>query len=655
MRAVAVCLLLLLPCAAAVPAQQRAPASPLRGDDRLHAPLTLAWADRPLGEALPEAGRALGVPLSAEPSVADDQVTLFCRERPAAEILTRLAVHFNFQWRRRGDGYTLLQDLAAARAEEAARRAEVDDALRLAVEYARLLLAASRLTPQQRQERQELLQQAATGARSPLERQALTLEHSALLAAAGPGSTAGAILVLSLTPAHTAPLYADQPVHLSPLPPAVALPARDILFRNNPGQAAGAYELGATLSITRPMGAVSSSRLALASQLAPPATRLMVTLYGKYRTENGSGTRGTSWSAPDVGSLGLAAPAPVEQDEGPAAFPVEPYPRRASRPVPLSELARRLHELAGLDVLADSYVRARLNAGQVAGKHRFGRLLAQLRRSLGYATALEAPPAAAPPPEEQPLRGTLLTLRSESAPWDRRYQVPARHVRPLRDAIVRRGQVSLHELAATVLALRDDQVAGLHSWWAWYLEPGDERSPAVIPDAPDDLSARRGELLLWGLMNQAQRAQAMREEGLALRTLDGRTRAAAVAALTRPEPWRGLPQQERPAIRPEVAHLAILRVDMTPQQVDSWYQYLPDGSLAGSMRRLRAPDSEAGAPPEVRQEDVRLVGETAAAEQWRFQYLLPGTGPEGRDRPLAQVSRTLQLYTAPRPLRPGGG
>src|SRR5207249_3819906 len=85
------------------------------------AKVTLAQKDEPLGELLSVLGRTLHVPLRARRDTADDKVTLFLTERPAAEIMALLARQFDFQWVHTGSSYELIQS-GESKAREAERR-----------------------------------------------------------------------------------------------------------------------------------------------------------------------------------------------------------------------------------------------------------------------------------------------------------------------------------------------------------------------------------------------------------------------------------------------------------------------------------------------------------------------------------------------------
>src|SRR5262245_49670604 len=71
--------------------RQPAVAAVFRGDTRLDQKVSLTQKNVPLGEVLPPLGRTLHVPLTANVDAADDKVSLFLKERPAAEVLSLVA------------------------------------------------------------------------------------------------------------------------------------------------------------------------------------------------------------------------------------------------------------------------------------------------------------------------------------------------------------------------------------------------------------------------------------------------------------------------------------------------------------------------------------------------------------------------------------
>src|SRR5207302_10706357 len=86
--------------------------------------------------------------------------------------------------------------------------------------------------------------------------------------------------------------------------------------------------------------------------------------------------------------------------------------------VTLGEVAEALHEAAGVDVLADSFVRARVAPEKLAGKRSLAAVLETVAKELRYTWRLE---------------GNLLFLRSGMAHWDRVKEVPERVLGPWRE------------------------------------------------------------------------------------------------------------------------------------------------------------------------------------------------------------------------------
>src|SRR5690349_1285547 len=123
------CLLSLLPSRAgseppaAGKSDEAAPVA-FRDDARLQKKVTLAYKDAPLGELLGAVGREVKVRLTASRDTADDKVTLFLDDRPAAEALSLIARHLDFQWYRVETGYELNQKAGSKRREAALRGEE---------------------------------------------------------------------------------------------------------------------------------------------------------------------------------------------------------------------------------------------------------------------------------------------------------------------------------------------------------------------------------------------------------------------------------------------------------------------------------------------------------------------------------------------------
>ena len=74
-----------------------------------------------------------GVRLRAGRSVADDKVTVFCKDKPLRDLMRQISRLFGFTWERRGEegayGYTLTQPLRAQLVEEELRNRDRNEAL----------------------------------------------------------------------------------------------------------------------------------------------------------------------------------------------------------------------------------------------------------------------------------------------------------------------------------------------------------------------------------------------------------------------------------------------------------------------------------------------------------------------------------------------
>lgn len=97
----------------------------LASDSRLQAKLTVQQPLIPLGELLRLIQQQTETPLFADRALADDKVCLLVYDKPAYEILTRLAETLRYEWDFSvdGKGYRLFQPAGERAREEALRRA----------------------------------------------------------------------------------------------------------------------------------------------------------------------------------------------------------------------------------------------------------------------------------------------------------------------------------------------------------------------------------------------------------------------------------------------------------------------------------------------------------------------------------------------------
>ena len=102
-------------------------------DTRLARKIRLGVKGMALSALLKQISDETGLALAANSRVADDNVTLFCHERPVRDIMGQISRHFGFQWLREGQEgayhYELTQSTRSQLLEEEARNQDQDEAL----------------------------------------------------------------------------------------------------------------------------------------------------------------------------------------------------------------------------------------------------------------------------------------------------------------------------------------------------------------------------------------------------------------------------------------------------------------------------------------------------------------------------------------------
>ncbi len=132
-------------------------------DARLVRTMTLAIKAQPFSQLCEQLTKETGITFTANPRVADDEVTLYCTARPLREVMRQLAKHFGFEWRRTGQepqfSYELTQSLSRQLLEESLRQQDRDAMLTKIEEGVKSLQRLSELAPEQRKARREQLQE----------------------------------------------------------------------------------------------------------------------------------------------------------------------------------------------------------------------------------------------------------------------------------------------------------------------------------------------------------------------------------------------------------------------------------------------------------------------------------------------------------------
>lgn len=545
-------LLALLPVVGFAREPGGAPAhTPLDDEPRLRALVSLAVRYRPLEEILASVHRETGVTLSARAGapwpVGDMRATLFFDRRPAAEVLGMVARHLGLRWYRKGKGFELAVDPAN---DEAGRRRTDLEGQRAAIEGRMKELAALAGRPREQLEARqgEIDRRLAGDELSPEERAGLQEEKAAVADLLRPGGPVCARIYQRLTPAQRRELLATG----------------DLFLSTNVGTlSAGdaARILQETLDYRHrtalPEALASAPRLE-----TPTATHLRV----RWTTERLSwlrpGRRGerrltlafeTAFTSPNQSSTAPWSPAlenapvaPTATDDPVLLRRVElplsllkevggarPYtagPARVVRTESLLTLggfANVLHRVTGLQVVADSFIRARLDATKVATSAGHARPLVEVldaaAADLDYAWRKE---------------GDFLFFRSRTYYFDHPAEVLERTLRPWVRELTRDGPPPLEELAeleplaALAAALTDEQCRGLDEFWDWYIEGSgiEDRSTGRTIDE------LRYDFRFWASLSAAQRQALLVERGhtLPVVRMDPRQQRAFLAGLTAP-------------------------------------------------------------------------------------------------------------------------
>lgn len=102
-------------------------------DPRLQKRVTLAKKAVAFGDLLDAIAKETGIAISATRAVADDKLTVFCKDKPLRELMRQITEHFGFVWERTGTEpefvYRLKQPLRNQFLEEELRNKDKNEAL----------------------------------------------------------------------------------------------------------------------------------------------------------------------------------------------------------------------------------------------------------------------------------------------------------------------------------------------------------------------------------------------------------------------------------------------------------------------------------------------------------------------------------------------
>jgi hypothetical protein len=216
----------------------------------------------------------------------------------------------------------------------------------------------------------------------------------------------------------------------------------------------------------------------------------------------------------------------------------------------LGAVGEAIHRATGLEVVADSFVRDRLNTSGLTGRHPLAQILDTIGRELEYDWAKE---------------GNVVRFRSRSYPQDRLAEVPERILRPWSQRVARAGVPSLDDMAELAAALNDSQCRGLQQYWGWYLTKPEIPAPSGI----EGFAGNRYHLRFWATLSPGQRREALAGTVLPFDRMNGLQRQAFQSALLAPrENVMGqLGMQRTPTAAEMAAGGFSLRLGQMEQQV----------------------------------------------------------------------------------------
>jgi hypothetical protein len=483
---------------------------------------------------LPELSGKLGVTLRAASETADQKVSLVVKERPAIDVLTQLAAHLDFLWLKQGDRYELAQSVAAKRREQALRDEERLARLAAIEERMRNLSQMTGRSPEQLQARMLELRAQLPGAATQ-QRPALQRELELVSDAARPGAGPAVALFRALAPGQWQQVLAGAELRFSSQNNTLPSGMSDQIHQAATSRAGGGMMvLSAAVRAGGGGAAPPAPLFGTPSESLPPlSAEATLQIRDSHRGRFGGGimagslsgagprpqldvtltsTRGTEQqrrSVPVIWSPQISDEVIGEIDEPtqtrdsallqtvelklpePPVAPVSPRTvmLRGTTPpgrVPLGRVLEALSAASGLDVLADDFVRARMDPTRLRGKRPLVELLDEVARSLRYAWSKE---------------DGVLRLRDRRFFTDRPAEVPERLLEPWRAALKTRGAPTLDELGSVAATLSDPQLIGLETYWGWYLD-GIEMEP--LPPM-SGLYDSRHHLRFWSTLSGAQK------------------------------------------------------------------------------------------------------------------------------------------------------
>jgi len=472
----------------------------LASDAQLQAKLTIQQPLIPLSELLRQIQRETGTPLYADRAIADDKVCVLAYDKPAHEILTRLAETLRYRWTRSNDGkgYRLLQPAVERARENALQRAYTQARLEHVRKPLREILnLVSRYTDQQLRNLPKS------------ERARLSLEAQSFLAASETSYTV-ARLLLQVPDGVWARFWEGQPIVFSSHPQAGQLPLPPAAAQRLGQEAASQFQ-------TKMPESLQDANGEIAVQVYYNRDRDDIEVNILYKVQQGtSGFSGSFnchfWMSPDWSSQSLhdhvenrvwrewATPTKSLPDFNLTTQPKLPPIPESIRNSPLAALIRyaRAHKL---DLYADAF---RLR--------RASHLLPQ--EDSGWQTQDLA--------NIFWLRrdGDALMARHREYYLLRPSEIPERMLTPLEDKLKREQEITLDEWASFADALTPAQIARANGEIRIGWRIGAHATPVPVKMLADVLPALR----FWNALSPQQRRAAQEGKPLSPSHLSVRQR-----------------------------------------------------------------------------------------------------------------------------------
>ena len=613
--------------------ERQVSAALLSREPKLERKVTLAWKSRPVGAAVVELGKTLGVSLSASADAADDKITAFLDQRPAAEALSLVAEELRFQWLRRGSGYQLSQSETSKREEARLRDDErADQWASLQAQIARINRVTVLSDEQRRSRAQDLITALRRPEITPADRAQLLEEQQAVTALNLPAAAVALRIYQALTPAQMALVRAGGNIRYSTFDGTLA-PELAVEIARTVGNRGGfpkppdpkEQQVDVIVQLTDERGVQTNPETADQTPLRLNVHLPVGTSKAYFPMQWGIGTPlATKGPVPDTVTEDAALkrpvtlpPAPVRRDPG--GFTGASWPEDLPT---VADVAEALHRDAGLEVVAEGFIRGRLRT-PAAGPVPAIKLLDTLSNRLAYSWRQE---------------GNLIRVRDEIYYRDRPLEVPERVLAAWNKQVGERTTPSLEDLSTLAAALTDSQARGLYEFWGWYFE----KKPFAGTEMAFGFNRSLPELRLWAQLAPAQRAAALAGTPLPATRFSVPQKQLYLRALQDTERQPG-PMRSQPIRDLGELQNAVLQVNQEEQRHQKLrMRYGNISSIIDQVTRLDGSYVAGSSNPQA----AERIGDPYTATEYTFTYALPD-----RDQPL----RRNRLSVPQAPQKAGGG